>query len=235
MLLRSLKSDWIANFSILANLSTNWDTVEIFFLLLFYISRGDTWGCFFFLRRKQSRIISVSRINLHQCKFFYSVWLSFPSPFSHHFAQRIWDIEELISDLKTALCRDLSSLLCTHEFVLLCTQWVFVFVSMLCVWSCGSSVHDIAVIKEVNSSLCICVCVWVSPWRASVAVREQWDACWTNQTHSTTVWIRHIGGTKGQGLLAAVKTAIQTSPSLHSAKGIVQIPPPFYPPICSLV
>ncbi len=164
MLLRSLKSDWIANFSILANLSTNWDTVEIFFLLLFYISRGDTWGCFFFLRRKQSRIISVSRINLHQCKFFYSVWLSFPSPFSHHFAQRSsWDIEELISDLKTALCRDLSSLLCTHVFVPLCTQWVFVFVSMLCVWSCGSSsVHDIAVIKEVNSSLCICVCVCVS-------------------------------------------------------------------------
>lgn len=100
----------------------------------------------------------------------------------------------------------------------------------VCVRSCGSSSgRDIAVIKEVNSSLCICVCVWVNPWRASVAVREQWDACWTNQTCSTTVWIRHIGGTKGQGLLAAVKTAIQTSPSLHSAKGIVQIPPTILP------
>lgn len=131
MLLRSLKSDWIANFSILANLSTNWDTVEIFLFVCFTFLEETHEVVFFFLRRKQSRIISVSRINLHQCKFFYSVWLSFPSPFSHHFAQRSsWDIEELISDLKRP-CAATSAPCSAHMSLCFCA-----LSGCLCLWAC---------------------------------------------------------------------------------------------------
>lgn len=111
--------------------------------------------------------------NSHRC----SVWFSFKCLFPHHFAQRSnWWIEELISDYsflwlvllvigilpteqeKQPCAVTLPPWRLTHVFVPLCTQWVFVFVSM-CLWSCGSSsVHDIAVIKEVNSSVCVCVC-----------------------------------------------------------------------------
>ncbi len=117
---------------------------------------------------------------------FYSVWLSFPSPCSHHFTQRSsWDIEERISDLQTALFRDLTSL-ALHTCVCASVHPVGVCVcEHVCVWSCGSSsVRDIAVIKEVNLSLCVCVCVCVSESLKSFSSSQRAQGCLLNKPNA---------------------------------------------------